>query len=148
VRRPPLRTVHATLTAHGSSNSPLKMRCPWLLTVLLTLCQSMAFRSVGLRPSAPFAKSSGLASNFHLEVGFLHNVLRAAHLLIASAPFRVRLMCPIRQVMVSPCLSADPAFASRSFLLPLGIWAFLAVGLLPFSKAPERQTPSGFTRSA
>jgi hypothetical protein len=23
--------------------------------------------------------SSGLASNFHLEVGFLHNVLRAAH---------------------------------------------------------------------
>jgi hypothetical protein len=32
-------------------------------------------------------------------------------------------MCPIRQVMDSPCLSADPAFASRSFLLPLGIWA-------------------------
>jgi hypothetical protein len=67
--------------------------------------------------------SSGLASNFHLEVGFLHNVLRAAHLLIAWAPFRVRLMCPIRQVMDSPGLSADPAFASRSFPLPLGIWA-------------------------
>jgi hypothetical protein len=30
---------------------------------------------------------------------------------------------PIRRVMDSPGLSAEPAFASRSFPLPLGIWA-------------------------
>src|SRR5215211_9513542 len=117
------------------------MRCLWLLTVLLTSWQSMAFRSVGSVPRLRLL-SSGLASNFHLEVGFLHNVLRAAHLLIAWAPFRVRLMCPIRQVMDSPGLSADPAFASRSFPLPLGIWAFLAVGL-PLL----RRTSSGLARS-
>jgi hypothetical protein len=145
LHRPPLRTVRATLTAHGSSNSPLKVRCLWLLTVLLTSCQSMALRSVVLRPSAPFAKLFGLASNFHLEVGFLHNALRATHqdrvgtLSGKACALSGGLWIPLAFRLIRHSL-LDPSFSRWGFR-PSSRKAYCRRSVL-------RQTPSGFTRSA
>src|ERR687895_1810773 len=68
----------------------LKMRRLRLLTDFSTLRQSMAFQSVGVRPSAPFAKPPFRpAPNFHL--GWLSVTVSFGRLTrIASAPFQVR----------------------------------------------------------
>ena len=93
--------------AHGSSNLPEDPSSP------------IAHGPKLVRPSAPFAESIDPHPTFTLRLASFTSSFEQLTR-IASAPFRVELYGPIRRVMVSPCLSANPAFASRSFLFPLG----------------------------